>query len=152
MDPRQFELFTTKLFTKLGYRAKVTQASNDGGKDVILKKHHQTYYVECKRYAPSNCIGRPKLQKLVGAAVADGIPMYNTIFITTSYFSEGAKKYAKKVNMQLYDLQGILKLANTLSSYKLKVHNKQLQTTICIILKYDAICVILNNLNNYFLL
>ena len=48
MDPRKFEFLVADLFQNLGYKAKVTPGSNDGGKDIILRKGRETKFVEVK--------------------------------------------------------------------------------------------------------
>lgn len=110
MSPREFEVFTANLFTDLGYKAKITPSGHDGGKDIVLKKYRQTYYVECKHYKGS--VGRPILQKLAGAAYGDNIPVKNCKVVTTGYFTKGAKEYAHKTNIELLELKDILTLAN----------------------------------------
>ena len=98
LDPYQFELFVAKIYKDLGYEVTPTPRVNDGGKDIILKKDNQLYYVECKRYEGS--IGRPMIQKLVGACAIDGA---KPIFVTTSRFTQGALKYGKEAGVDMVD-------------------------------------------------
>ena len=107
MTPYQFESFMADYFRNEGFVVQQTKKTNDGGKDLILHKHGQVYYVEVKRYSKSNGIQRPLIQKLVGAcypAKAKGI------FVTTSYFSKGAIDEARRSNVQLIDGQRLMKL------------------------------------------
>ncbi|APH20988.1 restriction endonuclease [Clostridium botulinum] len=107
MDDRQFEIFCAELFRQLGYKAKTTQKTCDGGKDIILKKNGFTTYVECKKWN-SNLVGREPLQKLVGSSIADNV--LNMIFITTSDFNKNAKEYAKKMDsLKLWTTVDIMK-------------------------------------------
>lgn len=48
MSGRDFEYFVAFIFKCLGYKVNVTQASRDGGKDLIIKKDGITTYVELK--------------------------------------------------------------------------------------------------------
>lgn len=107
MTPYEFETFMAQYFKGEGFVVQQTKKTNDGGKDLILHKNGQLYYVEVKRYAKSNGIQRPLIQKLVGAcypAKARGI------FVTTSYFSKGAIMEARRSNIELIDGQRLMKL------------------------------------------
>ena len=107
MTPYEFETFMARYFKGEGFVVQQTSRTNDGGKDLILHKNGQLYYVEVKRYSRSNGIQRPLIQKLVGACYpvkAKGI------FVTTSYFSKGAIDEARRSNVQLIDGQKLMKL------------------------------------------
>lgn len=90
-----FEKLVTDLLEKMGYgEGAVTQASNDGGIDGIIKTDPLGFnpiFIQAKRYAVNHSVGRPEIQSFAGAlgAVTRGA------FITTSYFSTGAKEFAK---------------------------------------------------------
>jgi HJR/Mrr/RecB family endonuclease len=104
MDGRQFEIFCSKLFMLLGYKSsELTQATNDGGKDVILKTNDN-----------ETEIGRPSLQKLIGSMFSDGVR--KGIFITTSSFNRNAIEYAKKVKLELWDYNTIIDKIKELDS------------------------------------
>lgn len=108
--PTDFEKLCALLFQKMGYRTQVTAKSNDGGYDIILRKNQSKAIVECKCYSLGNKIGRPAIQKLVGAnniALADGM-----VFITTSEFSSYAVAYAKEAGVELIDGRKLLRLLN----------------------------------------
>lgn len=103
MNPYKFEEFCANMYKLLGHRVQVTPKSNDGGKDVIIDNNT---YVECKHYKGS--VGRPIIQKLCGVMVGDHIK--NGIVVTTGHFSHEALEYAKKVNIQCIDFNGIIRL------------------------------------------
>lgn len=65
--PTQFEQFCAIIFESLGYTATVTPCVKDNGYDIVLKKDGKTGIVECKCYALTNKVGRPAIQKVVGA-------------------------------------------------------------------------------------
>lgn len=108
MSGRDFECFVGYIFERLGYKVNVTQASRDGGKDLILKKDGITTYVELKRYASKNKINSTQVLKLIGSACADGV--HNVIFITTSSYSNDCYniKSNKDMNIQLLDLDDFI--------------------------------------------
>ena len=54
----------------------------------------QRIYVQAKRYKAENTIGRPDIQKFVGALA--GLGANGGVFITTSTFSADARDYADK--------------------------------------------------------
>ena len=97
--PTQFENLCASAYRQLGYNTFVTKATNDGGYDIRMEKDGLVCLVECKCYAQSHKIGRPAIQKLVGANAtenADGL-----IFITTSDYSPNAVAYAEECDVQL---------------------------------------------------
>lgn len=105
--PTDFEWFCADLFERMGYNARVTPPTRDGGYDIELTSEAGRYIVECKCYSPVHKVGRDKIQKLVGANVvmADGM-----MFITTSGFSADALHYASQVGVELIDGERLLQL------------------------------------------
>lgn len=82
----------------MGYVACVTPATNDGGFDIKLVSESSVALVECKCYNQTNKIGRPSLQKLVGANSIEHAD--KLIFITTSSFTPSALEYAIIPNIE----------------------------------------------------
>ena len=106
-DPTKFEEFCADLYRKMNYTVKVTPRVNDGGYDLILHKNTEKSIVECKCFALRHGVGRPLIQKLVGAnqqAQADRM-----IFITTSYFTDEAIEFAKEVSVELINGENLMK-------------------------------------------
>ncbi|SPT88164.1 Mrr restriction protein-related [Bacillus cereus] len=109
MDPRKFEFLVADVFQNLGYKAKVTPGSNDGGKDIVLRKGRETKFVEVKRHTQGT-IGRPAIQKLHSAIVdADAVGGY---FVTLSNFNKNARKYAANKNIELIDGDALINMMN----------------------------------------
>ena len=109
-EPTEFENFCADLYIKLGYKAVVTPKTNDGGYDIVMSKNNVSYIVECKCYEQDNVIGRPLIQKIVGAnheANANKV-----MFVTTSSFSSEAKEYAKLTDVKLVDGNELLNMIN----------------------------------------
>lgn len=103
--PYEFETIVVKLLQKMGYGGEikdsglVTKATNDGGIDGVIKEDVLglgRIHIQAKRNALKNGIGRDDVQKFAGALL--GAPMSKGVFITTSYFTNGALDYVKNLN------------------------------------------------------
>lgn len=68
LSPYQFEKFVAHLLERMGYRARVTKASGDGGVDIIAHKDELGFEgivkVQCKQTLAT--IGEPELSQLYG--------------------------------------------------------------------------------------
>ena len=77
-DPIFFEKLVVKLLVAMGYSGKngnahVTKPTNDGGIDGIINQDPlgtSTVYIQAKRYAEDNKVGRSAIQSFYGALVA----------------------------------------------------------------------------------
>jgi restriction system protein len=92
MDPIRFEHFTAALLRAMGYHARVTVSSGDGGVDVIASKdalgiEQPVIKVQCKRTV--NAIGGPVVQNLAGALAHGGSEV--GLFVTLGSYSADAK-------------------------------------------------------------
>lgn len=117
MDGFEFEEFCYNVFKANGYKAKLTPKTNDGGKDIILKKDNQTIYVECKHYSEENKITVNLIHKLISACTLDDIKY--GIFITTSSYTKSAidiKDKSRYINLDLWYKDDILELCNNIDS------------------------------------
>jgi len=132
-SPYEFEKLVVRLLDKMGYggqvrdAAQVTQASNDGGIDGIIKEDVLglgKIHIQAKRYALNNSVGREEIQKFVGAlAVAQS---NKGVFIATSYYTKGAIEYANSLNgsTNLVLIDGV-KLAEYIYQYSLGMQTEQ---------------------------
>jgi len=100
LSPRQFERAIAEFYEAKGFEVTLTPSTNDEGRDVIAVDGNQTLNIECKRYAAGKLVGRPELQKLVGALPNDRTV---AVFVTTSGFSGPAIKYAEERGVTLID-------------------------------------------------
>lgn len=107
ISPRAFEDRVALLFQKLSYEVTQTPASNDGGYDALAVKDGVPFLIECKRYGERTSVGRPDLQKLVGAMSGRAS---HGIFVTTGRFSQGARDYAQGKNLWLIDGPELIRL------------------------------------------
>ena len=124
-EPEFFERAVVKLLVAMGYggaegRAKVTQLSADEGIDGIIDSDAlglNRVYVQAKRYAADNTVGRPVLQGFVGALSGKGDA---GVFITTSRFTKEAIDYADRTPMRLVLIDGT-RLASLMIRYEVGV-------------------------------
>lgn len=117
--PTDFEEYVCSIFRKQGWIAKTTPPTNDGGYDFVLKDKRTAELVaigECKLYSPDNVVGRPLIQKLVGANAT--VNADNMIFVTTSSYSREAQFYAKMAIVELIDGFELLEMAQSLDGEK----------------------------------
>ena len=87
VDPGRFETTVAAVFAGIGYDARVTGQTGDGGIDVILDgPNDKTIGVQVKRYKEK--IQANQIRELTGALVIKGHT--KGIFVTTSDFTSGA--------------------------------------------------------------
>ena len=80
---------------------------NDAGIDGIISLDRlglEKVYVQTKKWAPDNTVGRPQLQAFSGAL--QGQKASKGVFITTSSFSSHAEKFAKSVSDSIVLIDG----------------------------------------------
>lgn len=108
--PYQFEQFVAHLLTRMGYHARVTKASGDGGIDIIAHRDELGFEppiikVQCKQVLQS--IGRPEVQQLHGA-IEHG---EHGLFVTLGTFTADARTFERtKPNMRLIDGETLVEL------------------------------------------
>ncbi|MCU7597355.1 restriction endonuclease [Riemerella anatipestifer] len=103
-SPTAFEKLVVLLLQKMGYGGEikdsglVTKRTNDGGIDGIIKEDILGFgriNIQAKRYRRDIGIGREEIQKFVGALMV--AQSNKGVFITTSYFSNGAREYVENL-------------------------------------------------------
>ena len=110
-EPGFFEQAVVRLLLAMGYggttgSGSVTQLSNDGGIDGVIDQDVlglSRVYIQAKRYADTNVVGRPDVQAFVGALSGKAD---SGVFITTSRFSDGARFYADGVPTRVILIDG----------------------------------------------
>ena len=104
LTPVEFERLVVKLLLRMGYGSgiddagMVTQQSNDGGIDGIIKEDQLGFshiYIQAKQWGTDQTVGKPEIQKFVGAL--QGQQAQKGLFITTAKFSSGALQYASNL-------------------------------------------------------
>ena len=125
MSASFFEKLVIELLVKMGYGGSIKDAgkaigkSGDEGIDGIIKEDKlglDIIYVQAKRW--EGVVGRPELQKFVGALAGQGAK--KGIFITTSYFSKDALDYTPKNETKIVLVDGE-QLAKYMIDYDLAV-------------------------------
>ncbi|WP_375304112.1 restriction endonuclease [Bradyrhizobium sp. A11] len=113
LSPSFFERLVVDLIVAMGYggsRANVVQRlgkSGDEGIDGVVNEDPlglDVVYIQAKRYAADNTIGRERIQQFAGALVGQGAS--KGVFVTTSSFSRGAIEYALKVPQRIILIDG----------------------------------------------
>ena len=111
VNPVFFEHLVMELLIKMGYGGSdpkaglVTPPTNDGGIDGVINEDKlglDKIYIQAKRYSRDNKVDRTKLQQFVGAMEN----VQKGVFITTSDFSEGARKYVDKSQKSIMLING----------------------------------------------
>lgn len=104
LSSAEFEKLVVSLLLHMGYgngiteAGMVTQKSNDGGIDGIIKEDQLGFsniYIQAKQWATDQTVGKPEIQKFVGAL--QGQQAQKGLFITTAKFSAGAWQYANNL-------------------------------------------------------
>lgn len=124
-SPSFFEKLVVDLLIKMGYggsreeAGKAVGKTGDEGIDGIIKEDKlglDIIYIQAKRW--SNPVGRPEIQKFVGAL--KGQRARKGIFITTSTFSQHAIDYVSKIDIKIILIDGE-KLADLMIEYNVGV-------------------------------
>lgn len=112
-SPAFFEKLIVDLLVAMGYGGSYKNAaaqlgrSGDGGVDGVVNEDRlglDRVYVQAKRYAASNSIGRPDVQAFVGSLV--GLGATKGVFVTTSTFSPQARDFVKHLSQRVILIDG----------------------------------------------
>lgn len=133
LSPAFFEKLVVELLVKMGYggsiqdagRALVTGKSGDEGIDGTIKEDKlglDVIYIQAKRWASGNVVGRPELHKFVGALAGQGAK--KGVFITTSSFTREALDYIPRNETKIALIDGN-QLAQLMIDYNLGVTLQQ---------------------------
>lgn len=101
VEPQFFEQITLDLMVALGYCSEESAhplgRSGDGGVDGIVEQDVlglEAIYLQAKRWDKNNTVGSREIRDFIGALA--GTPAKKGVFITSSSFSNDAKKKAKE--------------------------------------------------------
>ncbi|MFZ1082461.1 MAG: restriction endonuclease [Candidatus Kryptoniota bacterium] len=136
LPPSFFERLVVDLLVKMGYggsfkdAGKAVGRTKDEGIDGTIKEDRlglDIIYIQAKRWKQGQTVGRPEVQRFVGALAGQGAK--KGIFITTSNFSKEAIEFTPKneTKIVLIDGQELAQLmidhgigVSTVSSYEIK--------------------------------
>ena len=112
-SPAFFEQVIVDLLIAMGYGGSHKDAAaqlgrtGDGGVDGIVNEDRlglDRIYVQAKRYAPGNPVGRPDVNGFVGSLV--GLGATKGVFVTTSTFSQPARDYVRHLAQRVILIDG----------------------------------------------
>lgn len=109
ITPRQFENLVNKLLVAMGYGKEeystVTSYTNDEGIDGIIQADElgfEKIYIQAKKFQDGSSVGRPDIQKFVGAMTGTT----KGVFITTAKFSGSVEEYLKSRSEKVILIDG----------------------------------------------
>lgn len=124
-DPLFFEQVVRSILVSMGYgtdvELKKLPGSGDGGLDGKIDRDElglSQIYVQAKRYAEGNVVGRHYIQAFVGALATRGANV--GVFFTTSKFSAEAIDAAERVPQDIALVDG-LKLTELMIKHRVGV-------------------------------
>lgn len=122
-SPAFFEQLIVDLLVAMGYGGSHKNAaaqlgrSGDGGVDGVVNEDRlglDRVYVQAKRYAEANTVGRPDVQAFVGSLV--GLGATKGVFVTTSTFSPQARDFVSRLSQRVVLIDG-QRLADLMTEY-----------------------------------
>jgi restriction system protein len=132
LTPAFFERLLVELLVKMGYGGSIKDAgkaigkSGDEGIDGTIKEDKlglDIIYIQAKKWAPGNVVGRPELHKFVGALAGQGAE--KGVFITTSSFTKEAAEYIPRNETKIVLIDGE-QLTQLMIDYNLGVTIQQI--------------------------
>ncbi|MGL5623686.1 restriction endonuclease [Cetobacterium sp.] len=129
----KFESIVIDLVIKMGYGGSkteilqsLTKKSNDEGIDGIINEDRlglDRIYLQAKRWS-NTTVGRPEVQKFVGALAGKGAT--KGIFITTSTFTKEATTFCENLNSQKIVLIDGDKLVELMLEFNIGLYTEQI--------------------------
>ncbi|BCA58729.1 hypothetical protein HMP06_1498 [Sphingomonas sp. HMP6] len=113
ISPTRFERLILDLLNAMGYgggqlsSSTLTKASRDGGIDGVISEDAlglDAVYIQAKRYAAENTVGRPDIQQFIGSLTGESAT--KGVFVTTSDFSREARDYLNRVQQRVVLING----------------------------------------------
>ncbi|WP_113911076.1 restriction endonuclease [Roseovarius dicentrarchi] len=130
VTPARFEQLILDLLTAMNFgrgtvgSGKLTATGSDGGIDGIINEDAlglDAVYIQAKRYAPDNKVGRPDIQRFVGSLTGESAT--KGVFVTTSSFSKEACAYIDRVQQRIVLIDGS-KLAQLMIAHEVGVRTR----------------------------
>lgn len=112
-SPEFFEKLIIDLMIGMGYGGSLKEAAehvgkaNDGGVDGVINEDQlglDRIYLQAKRYAEGNTVGRQALQGFAGSLLGRGAN--KGVFVTTSSFTKGAVEYVENLPQRIVLIDG----------------------------------------------
>ncbi|MFX0545201.1 restriction endonuclease [Roseovarius sp. S1116L3] len=130
VSPTRFERLILDLLSAMNFgrgdldNSRMTPGSGDGGIDGIINEDAlglDAVYIQAKRYAPDNKVGRPDIQRFVGSLTGESAT--KGVFVTTSSFSKEARDYISRVQQRIVLIDGD-KLAQLMIAHDVGVRKR----------------------------
>lgn len=110
LKPFEFENLVSNLFEQIGFQAKLTRSSKDGGVDAVAFDPRPILggkvVIQAKRY--KNVVGVSAVRDLYGTMINEGAS--KGILVTTSHYGPDAYDFSKDKPIELIDGGGLLYL------------------------------------------
>jgi restriction system protein len=110
LKPFEFENLVSNLFERIGFQAKLTRSSKDGGVDAVAFDPRPILggkvVIQAKRYR--NVVGVSAVRDLYGTMINEGAN--KGILVTTSHYGPDAYDFSKDKPIELIDGGGLLYL------------------------------------------
>ncbi len=121
VTPAEFESVITNLFNTMGYKAKQTIRSKDGGVDCIAIYEDPVGIIKCVIQAKkwTAAVGVDAVRDLYGAMTHERAS--KAILVTTSTVTAGGKKFADDKPMQIVEGNELLGLFEKWTDHKLTI-------------------------------
>lgn len=112
MDPYLFEQFVADIWEERGYNTIVRSGSGDRGIDVIATLEGEKQLIQVKRYSQSNKVGSQTVRNYATLyqQVEDASAV---VVVTTSSFTDEARKLAKDLDVETIDGHDFFRIANS---------------------------------------
>lgn len=105
LSPYEFETEVGRWYLSQGYDVKVTQASKDGGVDIVLTKNNVMTYVQCKHYKSK--IGVKECRELGGVMLPNRVR--KGVIVTLEGVTQKAKEYCEGARIKIVTLRTLLR-------------------------------------------
>jgi restriction system protein len=110
LSPFEFENLVSNLFEQIGFQAKLTRSSKDGGVDAVAFDPRPILggkvVIQAKRY--KNVVGVSAVRDLYGTMINEGAN--KGILVATSHYGPDAYEFARDKPIELIDGSGLLYL------------------------------------------
>nr|WP_325180726.1 restriction endonuclease [uncultured Oscillibacter sp.] len=107
---RELEQIIATVFSDFGYNVELTPSAKDGGKDVIVWYHGESYIIEIKHWNKGNRVGKRYIREFLNIVIRENRKLglylstsgYTTnAFETMTYIDKIHFRYGDKSSMQL---------------------------------------------------
>lgn len=129
LKPHEFEQLISMLYNKIGYKTAWTQATRDGGKDIIASKQNvygnEYTYIECKKYKKTE-LKIETVRAFAYTVINDKV--HKGIIFCTGYVPKTLYEYDQRI--EIIDYDKLIELLNSywgdwISSIGAKIYNYQ---------------------------